>query len=173
MSKTKEQAIELGEQQIAQEENGLSLELSGFIKLTKGDISDKVRDNVTLVTDGYVDALDALILAKKITEYGKQLESKVRPIAEEKTYGKEYRKHNVDVVERMSGVSYDYADCGYQEYDDILLVLEPLLKRKKEIEEELQKMVKSREEVNVETGETYKVSPPIKKGKLGLILTIK
>lgn len=173
METSKDQHIQQQEQELANQETGLSLELSGLIKLNKSDIREKVRQAVQMVEDGDILPDDALCYVTKGKELYTELVEKIKPLAEEKSYGKGYSKHGCDFTEKMLGVKYDYSNCGLPEYEEILSKLEPLLKRKKEIEEELQKMTKSREEVNTETGETYTVNPPVKKGKLGLALTIK
>lgn len=173
MEKTKDQHIQQQEQELANEETGLSLELSGLIKLNKSDIRDKVKQGVQRVEDGEIMPEDALIYALKGKELYTELEKQVRPLAEEREYGKGFVKYGATFTEKMNGVKYDYSNCGHKEYNELLVQLEPILKRKKEIEEELQKMTKSREEVDTETGETFTVNPPVKSGKLGLNISIK
>lgn len=171
--KTKELAMSVYEDQLSLEETGITTELKGFIKLNKAEIKSKANEVSNLVSNGYLDSLDALIMAKKIQEYGKSLESKVRPIAESKTYNSSYSKYSVEITERVNGASYDFSNCGDKIYDELIAQLNDLKSKISERESFLKTITTSLGVFDPETGETYTINPPIKGGKIGLSLTIK
>ena len=171
--KNKELAMSVYEDKLSLEETGLTTELQRFIKLNKSDIRSKTDEISNLVSDGYLDPLDALIMAKKIQEYGKSLESKVRPVAESKSYNSSYSKYSVEISERVNGASYDFSNCGDRVYDELILQLKDLKSKISERESFLKTITTSLGIFDPETGETYTINPPIKAGKIGLSLTIK
>lgn len=127
--------------------------------------------------NGEINPIELKGAFKAIEDASKEVKAKLDEYAikEAEKYGeKNFNVGNINVQYTESlGPSYDYSNCGHLEYLDVLEKLEPLLKRKKEIEEELKAMKKSREEVNIETGEVYTVYPPIKKSTTGVKITLK
>lgn len=173
MGKTKNQHIDNQEENLSNQETGLSLELSGLIKLNKSEIKERSNEIKQRVLDGELNPLDVLIMAKKGIESFKQLETDIRPIAEEESYGKGYVKHGVSVEEKMNGVKYDFSNCGDKEWEEINAEFEAIKLRKEKRETFLKTLTKPLELVDTDTGETYTIHPPIKSGKIGLTLTIK
>jgi hypothetical protein len=155
------------------QETGLSTELHGIISLDKASIKTQSSLIKQRVLDGELDALDVLILAKKGQLAYKQLEDDVKDLAEEKSYGKDYCKHGVDILEKMNGVKYDYSKTNDKEWELLNKSFEDAKKAKDEREAFLKGLSKSMELVDTDTGETYTLYPPIKSGKMGLNLTIK
>lgn len=155
---------------------GLDFKLPNLLDLNKQYMSDTVKMATLSVTEGHYDAIKALVYAKKGLELFTLLEKSVRPIAEHEAKlakGEIYSLHGVDVASRESGVKYDFSACGDGEYDALKAEHESLTVQLKAREEFLKKVNKPLEVVNVETGETCTIHPPIRSGKMGLTLSIK
>lgn len=153
--------------------SGLNLELDNFINDSKDKIKDRAQKAYLSVMDGEADPIDALIFIKKGSELFKELDAKIRPVAESKSIGKEYTKYGVKITEGMNGVKYDFSGCGDIEYEKLNEIFESA-KEALEIKKTFLKSVtKDIELVDVETGESYTVHAPVKSGKLGFTLTIK
>lgn len=171
MEKTKDQHIQQQEQELANQETGLSLELSGLIKLNKEEIAQGVDLIKQRVEDGLIDPLDALIIAKKGKESYDQIEKAIRPLAEEKIYGKDYARHGVLVEEANIGARWDYKPCQ----DPLLESLELRVKERQKFLQTVKKPTKI-DFVDEVTGDVteHEIYPAIKShGRLGLKLTIK
>lgn len=152
---------------------GLELELQGFINWDKTDIKVAVVMCETAIKDGNYDAVDALIFTKKLSELAKEMDAKIRPIAESKPIGPDFQKFGVKITEGMQGVRYDLNNCGCPIYDRLLQKFEVA---KAELDERatlLKTVTKPTEMYDPETSEVFVCKPPVKSGKLGLTLTIK
>jgi hypothetical protein len=152
---------------------GLQLELEDFINADKDRIKTIANKAYNSVMDGEADAVDTLIFIKKGSELFKELDAKIRPVAESKPIGKGYVKFGVKVDEAMAGVGYDYSQTGDIEYQQLNEVFEAAKAAVEARKTFLKAVTKPIEMVNTDTGETYTIHPPIKSGKLGLKLTIK
>lgn len=152
--------------------NGGGIELPS---LSKEGIREAVNSVKSNVLDGNADALDVLIVSKKIQEYGKQLEEQVRPIAEEKSRfqrGEVYSRFSVDVSEKVVGSKIDYSSCGDPEWDSLqqtLMDIKDAIKTR----ENFLSGVSEPTTIVTKDGEVVTINPPIKSGRLGLSLTIK
>lgn len=164
---------QIGEQDAASAETGLSFELNNLISIDKAMIRQKVDAVVLTIQDGWADPLEALIFAKKGKELFDALEKNVRPLAEAKAIGKGLVKHNCDITEAMTGVKYDYSTCGDPEWEELSQMAENAKKALTKREDFLKYITKDIEVVDTETGETHTIKPPVKSGKLGLKLEIK
>jgi hypothetical protein len=162
----------MGEAEVANTETGLSFELKNLISITSAEIKDKVNTVAMGVQDGYIDELDALIVAKKGIEFFSTLEKQVRPLAESKGVQKGYVKHNTEISEAMTGVKYDYAHCEDPIWDNIKADMDKLEVELKERQKFLSGISKPTDIV-LNKAEVYTIKPPLKTGKLGLKLEIK
>lgn len=163
---------DMGEQEAAHVETGLSFELKNLISISKADIKEKVDAVVVTIQDGWTDPLDALILAKKGVELFSSLEKNVRCYAEAKQVSKGYSKHGTKISEAMAGVKYDYSTCNDPEWNELSKKAEEAKKELSKREEFLKAVTKDIEVVDVDTGATHTLKPPVKTGKLGLKLEI-
>lgn len=163
---------EMAEQEAANTQTGLSLELKGLISINKSTIKEKVETVVNGIHDGWIDPVDAFIYSKKGGEFFTLLEKNVRPLAEEKPIGKDFRKYDCVITEAMNGVKTDYSNCGHPEYDEVMQKIEELTVQRKELEKFLSGITKPTDIV-LNEAEVYKINPPIKSGKLGFKLEIK
>lgn len=152
---------------------GLQLELGDFINKSKDGIKDMANKAYLSVMDGDADPIDALIFIKKGSELFKELDSKIRPVAEGKQIGVDYQKFGVKITEGMTGVKYDFSTCNDQEFDTLNEVFEAAKEALDARKEFLKAITKPLELVDTDTGETYTIHPPVKSGKLGFTLTIK
>jgi hypothetical protein len=131
-----------------------------------------VRDNIN---DGYLDALEVLISAKKMQELGKQLEEVSRPIAEDKTRlqkGEVYKTQSVEVVEKTIGSRTDYSNCNDEVWEKLQQDLSDLKEAIKQREAFLNALT-TQTTIVTNDGEIVTLNPPIKSGRIGLSLTIK
>ena len=131
-----------------------------------------VRDNIN---DGYLDALEVLISAKKMQELGKQLEEISRPIAEDKTRlqkGEVYKTQSVEVVEKTIGSRTDYSNCNDEVWEKLQQDLSDLKEAIKQRENFLN-AITNQTTIVTNDGEIVTLNPPIKSGRIGLSLTIK
>jgi len=131
-----------------------------------------VRDNIN---DGYLDALEVLISAKKMQELGKQLEEISRPIAEDKTRlqkGEVYKTQSVEVVEKTIGSRTDYSNCNDEIWEKLQQDLSDLKEEIKQREAFLNALI-TQTTIVTNDGEIVTLNPPIKSGRIGLSLTIK
>jgi predicted nucleic acid-binding Zn-ribbon protein len=131
-----------------------------------------IRDNIN---DGYLDALEVLISAKKMQELGKQLEEISRPIAEDKTRlqkGEVYKTQSVEVVEKTIGSKTDYSNCNDEVWEKLQQDLSDLKEAIKQRENFLS-AITTQTTIVTNDGEIVTLNPPIKSGRIGLSLTIK
>jgi hypothetical protein len=131
-----------------------------------------VRDSIN---DGYLDALEVLISAKKMQELGKQLEDISRPIAEDKTRlqkGEVYKTQSVEIIEKTIGSKTDYSNCNDEVWEKLQQDLSDLKEAIKQRETFLNALT-TQTTIVTNDGEIVTLNPPIKSGRIGLSLTIK
>jgi len=71
-----------------------------------------------------------------------------------------------------AGVTYDYQSCGHPEYNDLCAQIVKLTEKKKEFEKFLQAIKEPTGIVDVNSGETFVVNPPLKRSTTTLKVTI-
>ena len=170
MSSSKNMFLE--EQEYKNQNTGLAMELNSLLTSNKADLTEKISDALQVVEDGNIDPLDALIYAKKLEYISKELLAGLKGKAD--IQGGKFSRHNADIFEQMMGVKYDCSVCNDPEYDALILELEPLLEKKKQIETRLKAVTKPYNVYDSNTGEIlYTINPPIKSGSLSLKLTLK
>jgi hypothetical protein len=144
--------------------------------LTKAGANTMAQNFINALENGTVNPLDLALVFKTVEAVQKQVSDKLKEhaLAEAGKYEKtfSYLGNEITLSDNL-GVKYDYSNCGHREYDEIVRQLEPLLKRKAEIEKELQAMKSKRTELNTETGEYYDVFPPVKKSSTNIVISLK
>jgi len=139
-------------------------------------IKETAQEFLTAVDEGVINPLELKVALKgfeKLIEHLKKVDEMAYDEAL-KYDGKVFNFHGATIEKSESlGVKYDYSNCNHPEYTTLLTQLEPLLKRKSEIEKELQGMKKKMTVVNEETGEIVEVYPPIKRSSNGLKISFK
>ena len=158
-------------QESEQGETGLTLELSGLLQSNKADLTAIVSEAVQRVGDGWTDATDALIYAKKGEYVFKSIidgiKSKAVIPAE-----RGYTKFNAELTEKMTGVKYDYTNCNDTEWNSLSAQLEAIKEQMKVRETFLKTVTKPMTIVDEETGETNQIQPPIKYGSLSIAMKL-
>lgn len=167
-------ALELSEQEVGF--TGLSLELQDFINIDKSKMETAVIKAKQAVEDGNYDPLKGLIYANKLEKFGKELTAALRPIAEGSVTlakGEVYKTFNTEVTQKETGVSFDLSICNDPVFKKLSDELTDVTLRYKERETFLKSISKPMTIVDEETGDIIEIKPPIRKGKLGLALSIK
>lgn len=157
-------------------ENGLQLSTDSLINLNKAYMAEIVNAATLAVTDGHADEVKMLVLAKKGQELFKQLETSIRPIAEDKVKlgkGEIYTKFGVAISQKENGVSYDFTACNDPQWERLKQSADEANSSLKNREKTLKTFTKPVDVLDPETGEVTEVQPPIRSGKLGLNLSIK
>ena len=170
---SKEQHMDMQEEEIANQQTGLSLELSGLIKLSKKELSEKVSEALDLIKDGFIEPIDAYIFAKKGEKMFKDLVEQVKPLAEERSYEKGFAKFGAVITESTLGAKTDYSGCNDLQWNELNAQMLELKAKVTERETFLKGVATQMDLINRETGEVYTISPPIKTGKAGITVTIK
>lgn len=155
-------------------ENNFEIDVSPskLLDLNKDYISQYVEQARVNLSEGYSDALKLFITAKKGQELFTQLEKTIRPYAEQETRlskGEVYKKFGCEITERVTGASYDFTACNDEIWNDLTAQINILNDATKEREKFLKALTKP--VADTETGNI--INPPIRKGKLGLAVSIK
>jgi hypothetical protein len=144
--------------------------------LTKAGANTMAQNFIDALENGSVNPLELALVFKTVEAVQKQIGDKLKEhaIAEAQKYEKTftYLGNEVTLSDNL-GVKYDYSNCGHREYDELLKTLEPLLKRKEQIEEELKAMKSKRTELDTNTGEVYDVFPPVRKSSTNVVISLK
>ncbi len=170
---SKELALQQSESDSRFSLTGLNLELTDFINADKSRIKDIANKAALSIDDGNCDPVDALIFVKKGSELFKELDAKIRPIAEGKQIGVDFQKFGVKITEGMTGVKYDFTTCNDDVWNNLNDTVEKGKELLKERETFLKSITKKLTVVDEGTGDVTEIHPPIKSGKLGFTLTIK
>ncbi|HYG84560.1 MAG TPA: hypothetical protein VD907_06830 [Verrucomicrobiae bacterium] len=147
-----------------------------FSELDKNAIEAIASHYEDGINEGFIDPIEALIIAKKGQEIYKAVERRVRPLAESEISipkGDKITKYYAEVTQGETGVKYDYASCGDKLWDNLNAQLESISAEIKEREKFLQGVKKEQGCFDPETGESWTVNPPVRTGKIGLKITIK
>lgn len=145
--------------------------------LTKRDISSVTDRIVNMVTDGEISPLEMharLAFAEKvIKEVKTNPEYRDAILAEAEKYGKTFSEKGCTFQIKESGIKYDYSNCDYPPYKQILKDIETLDKSKKETEYFLKKIPHTGTTIiDEETGEVLKIYPPSKSSNTTVQVTI-
>lgn len=154
------------------QEMGVSLELSNLLTSNKANINELASTAINRVNDGWVDALDSLIYAKKGEFLFKEIIAGIKDKAQIPSE-KNYTKYNAQLIEKMTGVKYDYSECGDSEYTALSEQIEALTEKRKERETFLKSLTKATTIIDDESGEVLTLSPPVKSGSMSIALTLK
>lgn len=157
----------------------LPIENKTLLTADKSDLSQMASLIVEGVDDGYADAIDTLIMAKKgLYVFESIVEGLKGKVVLPQT--KDYQKHNCVMREQMTGVKYDFTVCGDPVYDQLAAQLFDMQQKIKAREAWLKGFSKPTEveqQVDEETGDILvyegKINPPVKTGGHSIILSIK
>lgn len=153
--------------------NGLTLQLQDFINFDKSKIINTAQLLQQSVTDGFTSEIDALVFTKKLSVLADELDTRIRPLAVSKSYGKDYTRFGTVVNEAMQGVKYDFSTCSDPVFNRLNEMFEAAKKELDERKDLLKTVTKPTEMYDPETSEVFVCKPPVKSGKMGLTLSIK
>lgn len=161
-------------QQLEQETgmSGLQPE-QDFINFDKNKIKETASIMEQSIKNGFTSEIDGLIFAKKIIALGEELDARIRPLVNGKSYGKDYIRFGVKVTEAMLGVKYDFSTCNDPIYEKLNRDFENAKAELDARKDLLKTVTKEVEMYDPETSEVFVCKPPVKSGKLGFTLTIK
>lgn len=143
--------------------------------LTKADINNKVAIIGEAIAEGHFSAVDALCFAKKLEELAKQLGAVSKDYAaDELSLGKnqKYDRFSVSITER-NNVRYDYGSTGDAQWIKMNEEVETLKAEIKARETFLKSVTKPMTIVDEDSGSIETINPPIQKGGLALVCSLK
>lgn len=169
MGATKDLAI-----QIMNEEFGASQgEQIELLNWSKSEITEKAQAIIFGVAEGITDPVQEYLKVKKGLEFFTQAEKNLKPYFNGTQLNKGEQYFGCDIVEKETGVKYDYSVCNDAEWNDLTARIEKLDAERKEREKFLKGISKPLDSFNTDTGETFQIMPPLKTGSLGKSATIK
>ncbi|QJD96819.1 hypothetical protein HH214_13545 [Mucilaginibacter robiniae] len=155
---------------------GFDMEPESLIKLDRATIAKIVHDTEQQISDGDLDSVRMLVLAKKGQELFNSLEKKVRPYAEEQARVPKHDKlrlYDTEIIEKETGVSYDYSMCNDAIWNELHDAKAEIEQKLKEREAFLKTVTKPTISVDTYTGEVWEVKPPLRTSKQGLNVSLK
>jgi len=138
-------------------------------EIQKSNIPEVVAAIATAVESGETNALKALTLLKI---YETIVTAARKEIMQRAKYGKgECAMLGFKITEMESGTSYDYSGCGDIEWERWDAAVLSATNSRKAREAVLKALKDPMTLVNEDTGETYRVNPPLKKSTTTLKFT--
>lgn len=161
MGATKLEFLNLREEEVQNEEQGLSFELKSLMQADKATIVNLSKHLVARVADGEIDAHKAYIHTKKVLELATSTEKNLRPYVNSKGIPKTgLTMYNVSFTSKSDADKYDFGACCDPVYDNLLEKMEKLKLEIKEREAFLKTIKKPKAEIDEETGDIYTIQPP-------------
>lgn len=130
------------------------------LPMKKEDASELVSEFIELISEGFKNPTDAFIIAKKLNSIADDLVDYSKQFVDVE---KEER-HGVKLTSFLAGVRYDFTNCNHPEWNELNDYVQNTNKEMTLIEKELKSMKEGKTVVNEETGETFRIELPIKKG---------
>lgn len=156
----------------------LPIENKKLLTADKSDLSSMASLIVESVDDGYADALDILIMAKKGEYVFKSIADAMK--GKVPTPEKDYMKHSCAITERTTGVNYSFDACNDDVWADLNCQMVELKEKLKERESWLKTFTKATaidDQIDEETGELIMsartINPPVKIGGTSTVISIK
>lgn len=157
----------------------IPIEDKRLLTADKSDLSCMASLIVEAVDDGYSDALDTLIMGKKMEYVAKSIVEGMKGKASIPE-GKEYSKHSCALSERATGVKYFFDGCNDLVWNELSMQFVEIQAKMKDREKWLKSFTKPTDiddQFDEETGELImgarKIFPPAKTGGQSLIVSIK
>lgn len=187
------QIEEMAEQEAANSQTGLSLELisyGGIKNATKTDIKQSAELVISEANMGNIDALDCLIICNKLEKFTEVVKEGIKKLAYEQTKiadGEVYKRLNVSVERGMFGIRWNFKNTNdpiwnsleaqridRETYLKTLVLPNQIMDEGKRAE--YIKSITIDEVIDEETGEVVQekcqLNPPTKTGSAGLKITI-
>lgn len=87
--------------------------------------------------------------------------------------GEKVTSLGAEIKAKEVGAKYDYTVCNHADYNQLMVEYNAILEKKKAIEATLKTIKEPYTVVNEDTGETYKVYPPLKTSTSSIEVSIK
>ena len=144
-------------------------EVMELMPTTKAQVNSFVEKTVALVKDGIYDALRLKAQITSIKKACEDIDAAIKAdyIDAAIKYGvKSFEIYGVKIeLSDNIGTRYDYSNCGDKIYDSACKI-------KKEREGVLKALKNSISIVDADTGEVYKITPPVKYSSEGIKVTL-
>ncbi len=148
-------------------------------QLTKAAQADMSANIINQIEEGEVNPLSIQVGLSAIENVIKQVKAsdiyKAQTLKEAEKYGqKSFDMYGANLQIKEVGVKYDFASCGDPTWEDINQRMESLKAEMKEREEFLKRTPKDGQTcVDENTGEVYKIYPPVKISTTSVTATFK
>ena len=152
-----------------------ALNTLGNFPETKKEIKSFVESAILEVQDGTYNPLETIIRLEALKKTIEGVQKGIRDMAtdEAEKYGKQFDFGNAKCQVKMSGVKYDYSNCGDPIYQSMQNELNDLKNRMKARENWLKSIQGQETHLDEETGELITIYAPIKSGKETVSITLK
>ena len=121
---TTEQNLLSDKLDLATEQDKLSIEIKDMLTSNKAFRTTLAQSVVQDITEGNLDATQALIYACKAEEFFKSVIDNVRPIVASKQIQKGGLKlYDTDIIEKKNPDKYDFTVCGDAQWDEFNALL--------------------------------------------------
>lgn len=170
MSHTKNEFLTLREEELANEQTGLSFELDGLMTSNKASRTVLAQTVIDDIQEGNLDATEVLIYACKGEEFFKSVVDNVRPFVA----GKQIQKGGIkmfdsEIIEKKNPDKYDFTVCEDSQWNEFNALLNDVKAKIKERETFLKTLT---EPMATMDGEI--INPPaITYGALNIAVTLK
>jgi len=130
---------------------------------------------VSSVKDGITNPLKIQVYLKSFIKAGEGILNRISEdvLIEAEKHGKSFEAHGARVDVSELGIKYDYEHCQDKDWERLNSEFNNIAEKKKDRETFLKTLKKPITVVDEETGETWKINPPIRKSTTGVKITIK
>lgn len=157
--------------------NTEALSILGMFETTKEQRRSFVDQVVQNVTEGHTDPLKVHLQIKCTEEMIKAIKSSKEyseaVLKEAEKHGKSFDYRNSKLSIKEVGATYDYSVCQDPEHTELQKLFEEAKAKLAEREKFLKSLPASGQQVvNEDTGETYKIYPPLKSSTTSVSVTL-
>lgn len=148
--------------------------ITNFVTSKEG-ITKFVDQCVNEIEAGIIDPLHMSIYLKTMEKIVEGIQGKIKSsaLSEAEKYGKSFDFRGAKIELAELGTKYDFTNCQDKVWEELDKQTKDIAEKKKERETMLKTVRDSMALVDEETGETWKVFPPIKSSTSGIKITIK
>jgi hypothetical protein len=134
------------------------------IPITKSAVLAQAQDLVFGLQEGTINPLDLLKLRKCLEVLMDEIKPELNKYAllEAEKYGTQFEYDGIKIRVGESGTKYDFSGCGDKKYESICAQVDSWTEAKKNREAFLKSLKDFHTEIDEETGEAFRISPPVK-----------
>lgn len=177
--KTKDAFMSLREQEQSETtgtQTGVSFSPKKLLNVDRKTIISTAMSVVNAIQDGEFDLVDTFIEIKKGVLFFETLEENTKAIVYGKSLvgkGEVLKRHSVEIEQSELGVKWDYSGCNDVILDRLTIAFTEAKKAMEDRQNYLKIITTITEQVDMETGETYKVNPPVRTSTNGYKFSVK